>query len=270
MRAAAAAALLLLGSLAASAAAPPAAAEPKILSEKIDYQCGGEKLTGWLYRDAARQGPRPGVLVLHEWWGLAEHPRKKAEELARLGYTAFAADMYGTGKLTTDPKQAGEWSGQFRTPEGKVLGRLRAAAGLEVLRSCTWADPKRLAAIGFCFGGTVALELAWSGADLKGVVSFHGNPTAPTPEEAKGVKASILVCHGGDDGFVTGEALAAFEKAMRDARLDWTLVKYGGAVHAFTNPGADAYGIQGVKYDARADRRSWEHMRTFFSELFGE
>jgi dienelactone hydrolase len=270
MRAAASAALLLLGSLAASAAAPPAPAEQKIVSEAVDYRYGAEKFTGWLSRDGARGGLRPGVLVVHEWWGLADHPKRRAEELAKLGYVAFAADMYGTGKLTTDPKQAGEWSGRFRTPEGKALGRARAAAALDVLRHSPGVDPNRIAAIGFCFGGTVALELAWSGADLKGVVSFHGNPTAPTPEEAKGVKASILVCHGGDDGFVPDAALAAFEKAMRDGSLDWTLVKYGGAVHAFTNPGADAYGIQGVKYDARADRRSWEHMRTFFRELFGE
>jgi dienelactone hydrolase len=178
--------------------------------------------------------------------------------------------MYGTGRITSDPKQAGEWAGKFRTPEGKALGRERSRAGLEVLRALPGVDPDRVAAIGFCFGGTVVLELAWSGAPVKGVVSFHGNPTAPAPEEAKGVKASVLVCHGANDDLVPAEAMAAFEKAVREGGLDGTVVKYPGAVHSFTNPSADGSFNPLVKYDARADRRSWEDMREFFRELLGE
>lgn len=261
----AAAATALAAGLAARSA--PAAA-PEVASEEVAYEQGGEKLAGTLFYDPARKDPRPGVAVVHEWWGLGEHPKRKAAELAKLGYVAFCVDMYGTGKVTSDPKQAGQWAGRFR--EDRALGRARALAGLEVLRRSPRVDPRRLAAMGFCFGGTVSLEMAWSGADLKGVVSFHGNPTVPAPEEAAGVKAAVLFCHGADDGFVPDAAMAEFEKAMRDGKRDWTLVKYGGAVHSFTNPDADAHGIAGVKYQAAADRRSWEHMKSFLRELFGE
>jgi dienelactone hydrolase len=235
----------------------------------VVYTHEGEELTGWIVRDAARTGPRPGILVVHEWWGLGDHARNAAERLARMGYVALAVDMYGTGKYTQDPKQAGEWSGRFRG-EGKTLGRARIRAALDLLRADPGVDPTRIGAIGFCFGGTVCLELAWSGADLRGVVSFHGNLTTPSAEEAKGVKASILVCHGADDAFVTPEALASFENACRDGAYDWTLVKYGGAVHSFTNPAADGSFNAGVKYHPLAERRSFEHMRDFFKERFGE
>jgi dienelactone hydrolase len=266
MRAAASAALLLLGSFAAA----PSPADPKIESRPFEIEQGGEKLSGVLFRDAAREDPRPGVLVIHEFWGLGAHAKKKAEELVRLGYVALAVDMYGAGKVTDHPKQASEWAGRFRGADGKPLGRARAQAWLEALRKTPGVDPKRLACMGFCFGGTMSLELAWSGADLKGVVSFHGSPTTPTADEAKAVRASVLFCHGADDSHVKDEALAAFEKGLREGGVDWALVKYGGAVHSFTNPEADARGMNGVKYDPRADRRSWEHMRSFFREIFGE
>jgi dienelactone hydrolase len=269
MRVATALALTLFGALAAFAAAP-AAEEPKIEAKPVEHEHGGEKLTGFLYRDPSREGPRPGVLVIHEFWGLGAHAKKKAEEIARLGYVALAVDMYGTGKVTDHPKQASEWAGRFRGREGKPLGRERAASWLEVLKKTPGVDPKRTACIGYCFGGTMSLELAWSGADFKAAVSFHGNPLAPTEAEAKAVKAAVLVCHGADDDHVKAETLAALEQALRTGGVDWTLVKYGGAVHSFTNPEADARGMKGVKYDAKADRRSFEHMRTLFREAFGE
>lgn len=268
----AALALAAAGCASSPAPAPAASVEPpapRLESAPVVYTHEGEELTGWIVRDAARTGPRPGILVVHEWWGLGDHARNAAERLARMGYVALAVDMYGTGKYTQDPKQAGEWSGRFRG-EGKTLGRARIRAALDLLRADPGVDPTRIGAIGFCFGGTVCLELAWSGADLRGVVSFHGNLTTPSAEEAKGVKASILVCHGADDAFVTPEALASFENACRDGAYDWTLVKYGGAVHSFTNPAADGSFNAGVKYHPLAERRSFEHMRDFFKERFGE
>src|SRR5688572_3819210 len=176
-------ALLVPALLLAGCASVPA---PRIETSPVPYEHAGEPLEGWLARDASLPGPRPGVLVVHEWWGLGDGVKAKAEALARLGYVALCADMYGAGRITADPKQAGAWAGRFRG-EGKSLGRERIRAALEVLKATPGVDPDRIGAIGFCFGGTVVLELAWSGAPVKGVVSFHGNPTAPSPEEAKDV-----------------------------------------------------------------------------------
>jgi dienelactone hydrolase len=269
MHAATALALLFVLLLAAGCADAGAAPDPQIVTETIAYRDGETELEGYLAYDAAREGKRPGVLVIHEWWGLGDHPKERARRLAGLGYVAFCADMYGKGKLTDDPQQAGAWAGEFRKdPHG--FGRRRVTAGFEVLRTHARVDPARIGAIGFCYGGTVALELAWSGADVKGVVSFHGNPSAVPAEDAAGVKSAVLVCHGADDGFVTSETLKAFEDAARQAKLDWMLVKYSGAVHSFTSREADGRGIPGVKYDAKADRRSWAHMRDFFAEVLGE
>jgi dienelactone hydrolase len=259
------AALLALAGCADAGAAP----EARIVTETVAYQDGDVALEGYLAYDATREGRRPGVLVIHEWWGLGAHPKARAEKLAALGYVAFCPDMYGKGRLTDDPGQAGAWAGAFRKdPHG--AGRRRVRAGYDILVKHARVDPARTAAIGFCYGGTVALELAWSGADVKGVVSFHGNPAPPPAADAADVKSAVLVCHGADDAFVPDAALEAFEEGMRSAGLDWMLVKYGSAVHSFTNKGADARGMKGVKYNAAADRRSWAHMRSFFHELFGE
>lgn len=260
----------ILFALILAGCATPVTPAVQFVGRPVEYTQGGETLRGCMFGDPDPARPRPGVLVVHEWWGLGDHPKREAEALARIGYVAFCVDMYGEGRVTTDPKQAGEWSGRFRTPEGKALGRERIRAALDLLRATPGVDPDRIGAIGFCFGGTVALELAWSGAPVKGVVSFHGNPTAPTPEEAKGVKAAILVCHGADDPFVPQEALRAFESAMKEGHLDWNLIQYGGAVHSFTNPDADGSFNPGAKYDARSAARSWEDMKRFFRELFGE
>jgi dienelactone hydrolase len=239
---------------------------PKIVTEAVTYRDGDVELEGWIAYDASRTGRRPGVLVIHEWWGLGDHPKRRAEALARLGYVAFACDMYGKGKRTDDPKVAGRWASGFRG-ENRLAGRSRARAGLDVLTKHERVDPARVAAMGYCFGGTIALELAWSGAPLVGAVSFHGHPTSPREQDLAGVRAAILVCHGADDGFVPDEMLATFERTMREGKIDWQLIKYGGAVHSFTNQGADAHGIPGVAYHEKADRRSWSHMETFFEEV---
>ena len=241
------------------------AARAGLVGRAVEYSQGGAALEGYLVYDDAVQGKRPGVLVVPEWWGLNDYARKRADDLACLGYVAFAADMYGKGVVTTDAKKAAELSAPFR---GTPLMRERAKAGYDVLAKHELVDPERTAAIGFCFGGTTVLELAYGGAPLAGVVSFHGNLPAPKPEDLPNIKASILVCHGADDFFVAPEDIDAFQKAMREARADWQMVSYGGAVHSFTNPDAGKAGIQGVAYNEKAALRSWRHMEAFFDEIF--
>ncbi len=234
--------------------------------EAVVYKHGDVELEGYLALPAGGKA-HAGVVIVHEWWGHNPYGRARADQLARLGYAAFALDMYGKGVYTDDPAKAKEISGKFYTD--RKLMRDRAAAGLDVLRNCK-AKPAALAAIGYCFGGTVALELARSGADLKAAVSFHGGLGTPKPEEAKNIKGKVLVLHGADDNFISPEELAGFEKEMRDAKVDWQLVKYGGAVHSFTNPGADKHNIPGVKYDEKADKRSWQAMLDLFHEVLAK
>ncbi len=254
---------LLGGLLMATLCATGAQAE--IRTERIEYRHGDAVLAGYLAYDNAVTGKRPGVLVVHEWWGLNDYAKRRAEQLARLGYVAFALDMYGKGISTTDPKEAGRLAGLFR--DDRPFGRARAAAGLEVLRKRPQVDPARIAAIGYCFGGTVVLEMARSGADLKGVVSFHGGLATPNPADAGNIKGKVLVLHGADDTFESPAEITAFQEEMRQAKVDWQMVYYGGAVHSFTNPDAGKAGIKGVAYDEAADRRSWQAMRDFFDEI---
>jgi dienelactone hydrolase len=241
-------------------------AQAEIRTERIEYRHGDAVLAGYLAYDAAVTGKRPGVLVVHEWWGVNDYAKRRVEQLARLGYVAFALDMYGGGISTTDPKEAERLAGLFRND--RPLGRARAATGLEVLRKRPQVDPARIAAIGYCFGGTVVLEMARSGADLKGVASFHGGLATPNPADARNIKGKVLVLHGADDTFESAAEIAAFQEEMRQAKVDWQMVYYGGAVHSFTNPNAGKAGIKGVAYDEAADRRSWQTMRDFFDEIF--
>ncbi len=241
------------------------AARAGLVGKAVEYSQGGETLEGYLAYDDAIQGKRPGVLVIHEWWGLNDYAKKRAGDLARMGYVAFAADMYGKGIVTTDATKAGELAGRFRAAP---QARERAGAALDVLMKQDLVDSRRIAAIGFCFGGGVALQLAYGGAPLSGVVSFHSGLPAPSPEDYKNIKASILVCHGANDGFETPETIEAFQKAMRDAGADWEMVSYGGAVHAFTNPDAGKANIPGVAYNEKAATRSWALMKSFFDEIF--
>jgi dienelactone hydrolase len=248
-------------------------AEARIVTRAVAYEHEGVKLEGYLAYDDATASvakPAPGVLVLPEWWGLNEYPKSRAEQLAKLGYVAFAADMYGAGVVTKDPKKAGELAGQFY---GKPLMAGRARAGLDELTKTGLVDRSRLAAIGYCFGGATAQALAFSGAPLAGMVSFHGSLITPSKEMAARTKAKLLVCHGAVDPFIKKEEIDAFKQALDDGKLDYQFVSYAGAVHAFTNPGADEMsrvaGLPGIGYNAAADRRSWQHMRDFFTEIFG-
>jgi dienelactone hydrolase len=239
--------------------------QAKVVSAPVEYRHADTTLQGYLAYNDAAAGRRPGVLVVHEWWGLNDYVRSRVDQLAEMGYVAFALDMYGKDVWTTDPGKAKELSGHLR---GSPLLRERASAGLELLRRQPQVDPKKIAAVGYCFGGTTVLELAFSGADLAGVVSFHGGLTVPKPEDEGRLKARILVCHGADDGFISAEAIAAFQDAMRKAAADWQMIFYGGAVHSFTNPGADKAGLKGIAYNRKADERSWAHMQVFFGEVF--
>jgi len=242
-----------------------AAGHAKVVTQTVSYQQNSTTLKGFLAYDAALKGKRPGVLVVHEFWGLNDFAKQRAEKLAEMGYVAFAVDMYGEGKVTQDLEEARKWAGHVRSTP---LMRERAQAGLAMLAKHKLVDKNRLAAIGFCFGGTTVLELAYSGAGLRGVVSFHGGLTAPKAEDLKKIKAKILVLHGAEDPHIKPEEIKAFQDAMRTAGADWQMVYYGGAVHSFANPEAGTDKSKGVAYDAKAAARSWKDMQLFFDEIF--
>jgi len=242
-------------------------AHAAVRTKVIEYKHGDTVLEGYLAYDDAQTGQRPGILVVHEWTGHNPYVRKRAEQLAELGYVAFALDMYGKGVHAKDAKEAAELAGTYKG--NRKLMRARAEAGLDVLRKQSQTDPNRLAAIGYCFGGTTVLELARDGQPLAGVVSFHGDLATPTPEDAKNIKAKVLALHGADDPFVPAAVVTAFEEEMRKGGVDWQLVSYGGAVHSFTNPGAGTDNSRGAAYNAKADHRSWVAMKNFFNEIFG-
>jgi dienelactone hydrolase len=237
-----------------------------VQTKTIEYKQGDQVLEGYLAWDDAVTGPRPGVLVVHDWTGLGDYPKMRARKLADLGYIALAADVYGKGIRPATPQEAGAQAAIYKN--NPKLMRDRVGAALDVLRREPLCDPKRVAAIGYCFGGTCVLELARSGADVAGVVSFHGGLATANPADAKNIRGKVLVLHGGDDPHVPPKDVAAFEDEMRSAGVDWQLVVYGGAVHAFTNPGAGNDKSGGAAYNAAADRRSWEAMKAFFAEIF--
>ena len=239
-------------------------AQAAVTTEVVEYRDGDVVLEGYLAYDDSIRGKRPGILVAHEWNGHNQYVRKRAEQLARLGYVAFALDMYGKGVRAKDAKEAAALAGIYKGD--RKLMRARAAAGLDVLRNRPETDPARLAAIGYCFGGTVVLELARSGADLVSVVSFHGGLDTPTPEDARNIKGKVLALQGADDPFVPVKQREAFQDEMRKGGVDWQFVTYGGAVHSFTNPEAGSDNSKGAAYNERADRRSWEAMKSFFAE----
>jgi dienelactone hydrolase len=241
------------------------AARAEIKTETVVYQDGDTKLEGRLIYDTALTGKLPGILVVHQWKGISDGEQRRAEMLAKLGYVAFLADIYGQGVRPKTTQEAGAQAGKYKSD--RALLRQRANAALARLKQVDRVDPKRLAAIGYCFGGTTVLELARSGAELNGVVSFHGGLDSPTPKDGKNIKCRVLALHGADDPFVPEADLAAFEREMRDSAVDWQLIKYGGAVHSFTDWAADG-SMKGAKYDLRADTRSWQDMQQFFAELF--
>lgn len=242
-------------------------ASAAIHTEAVEYKDGDATLEGYLaYNDTIKEKV-PGILIVHEWTGINDYTKMRVEQLAKLGYVAFAADIYGKGIRPQTMEEAGKQAAIYRSD--RPLMRKRANLGLEVLKKNPMVDVNRIAAIGYCFGGGTVLELARSGADIKGAVSFHGNLDTPDPDDAKNIRAKVLVLHGADDPNVPAEQVAAFEKEMRNAKVDWQLVKYGNAVHSFTNPASGDDPAKGVAYNEKADKRSWIAMRQFFEELFG-
>lgn len=237
-----------------------------IHTEIVNYKQGDTVLEGYLAYDDSIKEKMPGVLIVHEWTGVGPYVKKRAEQIAALGYVGFAIDIYGKGIRPKDSKEASIQAGIYRSD--RSLMRERAKAGLEKLKKYRFVDPQRIAAIGYCFGGGVVLELARSGADIAGVVSFHGNLDTPHPEDAKNIKAKILVCHGADDPYVTPEHVMAFQNEMRAAGVDWQMISYGNAVHSFTNPDSGNAPSGGAAYNEKADRRSWEAMKSFLKEIF--
>lgn len=232
----------------------------------IEYAFEGRRLVGHLAVDDQRTGKRPAVLIAHEGPGLDDHAKGRAERLAGLGYIAFALDYHGDGKPLPRDGMMERLGALMGDPDRtRALGR----AGLEVLLAQEEADPGRVAAIGYCFGGTLALELARSGADLAAVVGFHSGLSTSRPEDARNIKGSVLVCIGADDPLVPAAQRVGFEEEMRAAGVDWRMNLYGGAVHSFTNPGADPSAFAGVAYHRPTDERSWRAMLDLFDEKLG-
>jgi dienelactone hydrolase len=244
-------------------------ANAAVVSQVVDYQDENTRLKGQVFWDDALTGKRPGVLLIPEWWGLNAYAQQRAGMLAELGYVAFAADMYGDGKVTKDPKQAQAWMEEVIADPG--LWRQRANAALAALTQRPQTDAARLASIGYCFGGGTVLQMAYGGGyGLKGVVSFHGSlPAAPKDSQGK-IAPRILIFHGQADSFLPTEVVNQFQSKLEESGARWEMVSYGGVRHSFTNPKVGEYGIANLKYDPTADRRSWTGMREFLNELFSE
>lgn len=239
-----------------------------VVGKEITYQAGNTVLKGYLAWDDAIQGKRPGILVVHEWWGLDAYARRRADMLAALGYSALALDMYGDGKTADHPEDAGKFVTAVRTDLPLLEARFNAARAL--LNAQDTVDPARNAAIGYCFGGSVVLEMARSGADLAGVVSFHGSLGGLGPVSDH-VTAKVLVANGADDPFVTAEQVRIFKEDMDAAGVDYRFISYPGTRHSFTNPGASALGEKfglPMEYNAQADADSWQAMQAFLAGIF--
>jgi dienelactone hydrolase len=237
-----------------------------IQTKTVEYKQGDTTLEGVMIYDDAVKTKRPGVLIVHQWLGLTDYEKNRATMLAKLGYVAFCADIYGKGVRPNGVSEAGPMAGKYKAD--RTLLRARVNAGLDTFKKSELVDTKRIVAIGYCFGGTTVIELARSGADLAGIVSFHGGLDSPTPADGKNIKCKVLACHGADDPFVPAKDLAAFESEMRDSKVDWQLIAYGGAVHSFTQPMAGNDNSKGAAYNEAADRRSWEALKQFLGELF--
>ncbi len=258
---------ILLTTLVASSICRAGAAT--IHSEEIAYEVDGVKLTGFLAYDTAIEGKRPGVLVVHEWWGHNPYVRKRALMLAEMGYSALALDMYGDGKLATHPEDAQKFMVEATSNMSTAKKRFQAARDLLAANPATDAD--RIAAIGYCFGGKIVLEMARAGMDLAGVASFHGILATDRPAQPGDIKASILVLHGAADPFVPPEQVSAFKDEMAAAGVDLKFVAYPGAKHAFTNPEATAMGEKfslPLVYDEAADKASWAELDAFLKHIF--
>jgi len=242
------------------------AALPVLAGQPLVYPEGATRLAGYLALPAKAKGKVPGILIIHQWMGLTDHERRTADALARLGYVALAGDIFGEGVAPRNTQEAGALAMRYKGD--RTLYQARIRAGLEALRAQPSVDPARVAVIGFCFGGTGALEAARGGLPVVGVVSFHGGLDSPAERAVAPIQAKILVCHGADDPFVPAKDVAAFQDEMRKAKADYTFIAYAGAVHAFTQKEAGDDPAKGAAYQEAAARRSWRHMQDFFAEIF--
>ena len=243
--------------------------EGAIKTEPVEYTAGNVTMKGQIAYDDAKQGKRPGVLVVHEWWGLNDYAIKRARMLAELGYTGMAIDMYGGARNTTHPEDAQKFTQEVMA--NAESAKQRFVSAMEILKKHKTVDPDRIAAIGYCFGGAVVLEMARQGIDLDGVASFHGSLGSKSPAKAGGVKAKVLVLHGAADEFVSPQELSGFEQEMKAAGVDYKLLSYPNARHSFTNPAADEMGKHAkipIAYNAEADKKSWEDLKAFLKQIF--
>jgi dienelactone hydrolase len=240
-----------------------------IVSTEVDYYIDGITMKGFVAFDSAIKGKRPGVLIVHEWWGHNDYSRKRAKMLAELGYTALALDMFGDGKQANHPDDAGKFAMEvFNNMEAS---KAKFEAAMKLLKEQPTTDPEQIAAIGYCFGGGVVLHMARFGYELDAVASFHGGLQTATPAEPGKVNGRLLVCNGADDPMTTSEQIEAFKKEMSDAGVDYKFINYPGAMHSFTNPIADSVGKKfnmPLAYNKEADEKSWAEMQTLFNEVF--
>jgi len=246
-------------------------AEPRISGKTVEYSAQGLVMKGYLAYDENITGKRPGVLVVDEWWGLSDYARKRARMLAELGYAALAVDMYGDGKQAMHPDDAKKFSSELM--KNFDIAKLRFMAAADFLKQQGNVDPTRIAAIGYCMGGSVVLNMARQGVDLKGAASFHGSLSAVKPAQPGSVKAKVLVLHGGDDKFTPPEQIEAFKQEMKSAGADFQFISYPGATHSFTNPEATELGKKfnmPIAYNADADKKSWDELKEFLKKIFKE
>jgi dienelactone hydrolase len=236
----------------------------EIITKEISYKQDTTTFKGFLTYDNSIKGKRPGVLVAHEWWGLNDFTKTQAKNLAHMGYAAFAVDLYGNGKSTTDMKIAAQMAGEIR---GTPRMRDRIKAGFSAMLSQEMVDAKRTAAIGFCFGGSAVLELAYSGAECKGIVTFHGGLFSPSPSEIQSIKTKLLVLHGANDPTMTPEVVSQFQESMRKSGADWRMIYFGNTVHSFTNPAAGNDPAKGVAYNPLSAGRAFSYMKIFLEEV---
>lgn len=236
-----------------------------IKSEIIEYKEGDTTLEGYLVYDDAKKGKLPGVVVVHNWLGLTDETKSKANQMAELGYVAFAADIYGKGVRPKQGPEAGAMAGKFKG-DRKLL-RARAMAAYDTLKKQSRVDANNISATGYCFGGTTALEMAMSGAPLRGVVSFHGGLQFPNMDETKNIKSKVLILHGAVDPNVPPAEVSAFTSAMDKSKTDYQFIAYSGAVHSFTEKAAGNDPAKGAAYNEAADKRSWAALKSFFQEV---
>ena len=237
----------------------------KIKTENVTYKQGDTVLEGYLAYDDAKKGPRPAVIVVHDWMGLGENAQMRARQMAELGYVGFAADVYGKDSRPKNQDEAGQFAGKYKNDRALLRARMKAA--LDTVAANKNVNPKKIAVMGYCFGGTSALELARSGAPVVAVVSFHGGLSTPNPTDAKNIKGKVLVLHGAMDPFVKQDEVEGFQKEMNDAKVDYQFTSYAFAVHGFTMENAGNDPSKGMAYNAQADKHSFAAMKQFFAEV---